>query len=342
MKSPSTIYLVTRTHGMRTHLLTDENFKTMAKSKSLSEIVDQLLRSDYATEIGKLPSEQVDSSKLEMIFLKTLVERFFNLPKNAKGKGREFLESYVARIEIENLKRILRAKHTDAKIDGHKLIPLYREHTLINFPALLKAKDIEEATALLRETPYGSLTRRIDDYKRLGVTIILESYLDSIYFDKVWEKVEKLENKESIKKLVGEEIDLSNLQLILTLKMKEIASRQIEEMAIPISYRLRKTNIRRLAQGRLEDSPEALVGTPYVNTAIEILRKTDPTIELETILSKKLYRNALFALRNSSLEFGYVVAYLMMCEREARNLVTITTALDLGVTEENLLQRLFI
>ncbi|WP_455369187.1 V-type ATPase subunit [[Eubacterium] cellulosolvens] len=342
MKSPSTIYLVTRTHGMRTHLLTDDNFKAMAKSRSLSEIVDLLLRSDYALDIGKLPSEQVDSLKLEMIFLKTLVERFFNLIKNAKGKGREFLENYVARIEVENLKRILRAKHTDAEIEEHKLIPLDRQHTLINFPALIKAKDIDEVASLLRETPYVSLVQRIDDYKRLGLTITLESYLDSIYFDKVWEKVERLESKESIKKLVGEEIDLSNLQLIFTLKMKDIASRQIEEMALPISYRLRKTNIRRLAQGRLEDSPEALVGTPYVNTAIEILRKSDPSVELETILSKKLYNNASFALRNSSLEFGYIIAYLMMCEREARNLVTITTALDLGVTEESLLQRLFI
>lgn len=342
MKSPSTIYLVTRTHGMRTHLLTDDNFKAMAKSRSLSDIVDLLLRSDYAADIGKLPSEQIDSVKLEMIFLKTLVERFFNLTKNAKGKGREFLDNYVARIEVENLKRILRAKHTYAKIEEHKLIPLDREQTLINFPALIKAKDIEEAVSLLRETTYSSLAQRIDDYKRLGLTIILESHLDLIYFDKVWEKVEKLENKESIKKLVGEEIDLRNLQLILTLKMKDIASRQIEEMIMPISYRLRKMNIRRLAQGRLEDAPEALVGTPYVNTTIEILRKSDPAIELETILSKKLYHNASFALRNSSLEFGYIVAYLMMCEREARNLATLTTALDLGVTEENLVQRLFI
>ncbi len=342
MKSPSTIYLVTRTHGMRTHLLTDDNFKAMAKSKNLSDIIDLLLRSDYATEIGKLPSEQIDSLKLEMIFLKTLVERFYNLSKNAKGKGREFLENYISRIEVENLKRILRAKHTNTEIENHKLVPLDREKTLINFPALIKAKDVEETASLLRETPYASLAQRIDDYKRLGLTIILESHLDSIYFDKVWEKVEKIENKDSIKKLVGEEIDLSNLQLILTLKMKNIASRQIEEMAVPISYRLRKTNIRRLAQGRLEDAPEALVGTPYVNTIIEILRKSDPSIELETILSKKLYHNASFALRNSSLEFGYIVAYLMMCERESRNLVTITTGLDLGVTEEILLQRLFI
>jgi V/A-type H+-transporting ATPase subunit C len=342
MKSPSTIYLVTRTHGMRTHLLTDDDFKSMAKSKNLSEIVDQLLRSDYASEIGKIPSEQIDSSRLEMIFLKTLVERFFNLTSNAKGRSREFLENYFARIEIENLKRIIRAKHTNAKIEDHKLIPLDRQHTLINFPALIKSKDIEETTALLRETPYASLAQRIDDYKKLGVTIILESHLDSIYFDKVWEKTEKLEDKKSIKKLVGEEIDLSNLKLILTLKMKEVASRQIEEMSMPISYRLRNMNIKRLAQGRFEDSPEALVGTPYANMTIEILRKTDPTIELETILSRKIYQNALFALRNSALEFGYVVAYLMMCEREARNLVTITAALDLGVPEEKLLQRLFI
>jgi vacuolar-type H+-ATPase subunit C/Vma6 len=206
----------------------------------------------------------------------------------------------------------------------------------------MKAKDIEEVTSLLRETSYASLVQRIDDYKRLRLTIILESHLNSIYFNKVWEKVEKLENKESVKKIVGEEIDLNNLQLILTLKMKDIASRQIEEMTMPISYRLRKSNIRRLAQGRLEDSPEALVGTPYVSTAIEILRKTDPMIELEAIISKKLYQNASCVIKNSSLEFGYIVAYIVMCEREARNLVTIATALDLGITQENLIQRLYI
>jgi len=342
MNSPSTIYLVTRTHGRRTHLLTPESFNAIMKSRSLPEIVDHLLKSDYAGEIGKVPSDEVDSVRLEKIFLEALVERYFAPTRDARGRTKEFLAAYASRIEVENLKRILRAKHAEEKIDEDNLIPLKREHTLLNFPALVKTENIEEAVSLLRETVYASISDRLDAYRRVGLSIVLESYLDSMYFTRLWEKMDGLPDDEGVKWLVGEEADLRNIQLVFTLKIREVASRLIEEMTIPNFYRLSRSALKSLSQGGLTDALEGLAGTTYGPVAQELLKSKEPTIDIETVLSKRLYRDASFALNNMFLELGYVIAYMLLCEREARNLVTITTALDLGISEDDLQKRLLL
>jgi vacuolar-type H+-ATPase subunit C/Vma6 len=149
--------------------------------------------------------------------------------------------------------------------------------------------------------------------------------------------------KEGLKTLVGEEVDLWNLQLILTLKLRDLAPRLIEEMVTPIYYRLNKFKLRRLAQGGLEDVQEILGGTTYDDVAEETLKKSkEPAISLETVISKRLYQDASFALKTLFLESGYVIAYLLLCEREAKNLVTIATALDLKIPEEELQRRLLL
>lgn len=177
----------------------------------------------------------------------------------------------------------------------------------------------------------------------MGSPIVLESLLHRIYFTKLWEKMEGLIEREGLKTLVGEEVDLWNLQLVFTLQLRALAPRLIEEMMIPIYYRLSKFNLRKLAQAGLEDAPEILAGTTYHDVADGIIRRSkEPAISLENVISKRLYQDASSALKNLFLELGYVVAYLLMCEREARNLVTIATALDLKVPEEELQRRLLI
>jgi len=339
MKKPETIYLITRTHGRKTHLLNPEDFNVMARSRSLTEIVTQLLRSDYAVEISKLPSREVDSTRLETIFLKTLVDRYFTVIKDARGKIQEFLRAYAARVEVENLKRILRAKHTGEPIESQNLIPLGREHTIINFPALLKAGDIDETVSLLKETPYATLTSRLDVYKRLGQPIALESYLDRIYFERVLDRMKGLVDGDSLRWLVCQEIDLRNLLLIFTLKLREATPRIIKDMHIPTYYRLRSGVVRRLIHGKFEDAREILAGI-YSEVADELFKKGEEESRVETVISKVLYKYATFALTNFFMELSYVVAYMLLCEREAKNLVAITTAVDLGMPEDVLRSRI--
>jgi len=99
MKPAAIMYLVTRTHGLRTHLIPQRDMQFLAKVKSLREVADNLLKTEYGTEISKLPTKEVDASTLEEIFLKTLVHRFFFITREAQGKVQELLTEYCARFE---------------------------------------------------------------------------------------------------------------------------------------------------------------------------------------------------------------------------------------------------
>ena len=192
MSAAARTYLITRVHGLRTHLITLRDLKLLVRAKTSREVSDNLLRTEYGPEISKLPTKEVDAATLEGIFLKTLVERFYFVPREAQGTMQELLNRYCARFEVENIKRIIRQKHGGETVEEPNLIPLPREYTLVNFPALLNAKDVEEVVSLLRETPYRSLADKLQPYRETGSTMVLEAALDEIYFGKVWKVVSKM------------------------------------------------------------------------------------------------------------------------------------------------------
>jgi vacuolar-type H+-ATPase subunit C/Vma6 len=339
MRRGASIYLVTRTHGLRTHLITPRDMQLLAKAKTLRDVSDGLLKTDYAVEIGQLPTHEQDAATLENIFLKKLVERFFFVRRAARGMMQDLLSRYCARFEVENVKRIVRAKHGGQSAEEPNLIPLQREYSLVNFPALLKAKDVDEVASLLRDTQYHPVLEMLQPYKESGATMILEATLDKIYFSRVWELVEKIHGTKS---LIGEEIDLRNLLTVFSLKTREVSTRVIENATIPLSYALSKTTLRSLLQSRLEDAPNILT-TGYSKLASEAanLLRSGSSSPLEWLFFKQLYGDASSALIRHPLQAGYVIAYLLLCECEAKNLVSIVTGKHLNLREEDISKGLF-
>lgn len=339
MKKGTDNYLVTRIHGLRTHLIPSRDIQVLVNTKDVRGVSENLMKTDYATEIGQLPTQERDAATLERVFLKTLVDRFFFVRRAAQGKMQDLLDRYCARFEVENIKRILRAKHGRSSQEP-SLIPLPRERTLVNFMALAKASGVDEVASLLRDTPYHVLLERLQLYRQSELTLILEAALDNTYFTRLWELVG---NFRDIRDLVGEEIDLRNLLLVLSLKARGTPSRLIEETVIPIYYRLRKITLRSLLQSRLEDAASVLA-MPYSKMASEAtsIISGDSSLPLEWLFFKQLYADAFAFSRTHSLQAGYIVAYLLLCECEARNLVSIVTGKQLGLSEEEVSKRLFV
>ena len=332
-------YLVTRTHGLRTHLMKPTDMQILARAKTLRDVLDSLLKTDYAVEMSQLPTQGRDATTLEDIFLKRLVERFFFVRRAAQGKMQDLLTRYCARFEVENIKRVVRAKHGGQSTEAPNLIPLPREYTLVNFQALLKAKDMDEVASLLRETQYNPILERLQPYKETGATMILEAVLDKIYFSKVWELVSKIHGT---KDLIGEEIDLRNLLTIFSLKTRDISARLIEDATIPLTYALPKTTLQSLLQSRLEEAPNIL-GTRYSKLASEVLNllRSGAPFPMEWVFFKQLYNDASATLMTQPLQAGYVIAYLLQCECEAKDLVSIVTGKQLNMNEEDILKGLF-
>ena len=343
MKPAAIMYIVTRTHGLRTHLIPSRDMQFLAKVKSLREVSDNLLKTEYGAEISKLPTKEIDGSTLEEIFLKTLVKRFFFITREAQGKIKELLTEYCARFEVENIKRIIRAKHGGEIIEEPRLIPLQREYTLVNFPALLNAKDVDEVVALLRETSYRSIAKKLELYREASVTMILEAALDDIHFLRLWELVEKAPDPEGLRGLIGEEIDLTNMLIGISLKARGLSANLIDQALIPVSYKLPLRRLRAFTKGRLEDASSILSTPPYNKLASDAvtLLSGGTSEPLEKVFLKRLYEDASEALKILFLDAGYVIAYLLLCECEARNLITIATGKQLDVSDEQISQNLF-
>jgi vacuolar-type H+-ATPase subunit C/Vma6 len=344
MTSAATTYIVTRTHGLRTHLIPPRDIQLLTKAKNIKEVSDSLLKTEYGAEISKLPTKEVDAAALEEIFLKTLVNRFFFVTREAQGKMQDLLVRYCARFEVENIKRIVRAKHGAEMLEERSLIPLPREYTLVNFPALLKAKDVEEVVALLRETPYRPLAQRLEVYRQAGTSLVFEAALDEIYFTKVWEMAQKITKGKGVRDLVGEEIDLRNLLIVLSLKARDLPSSLIEESLVSSTYRLSESRLHSLIQARFEDAPNIVTTRLYSKLASEVVNaaRGGSGFPLEIAYLKQLYKDASQALRTYFLDAGYIIGYLLCSECEAKNLVMIVTGKQLSLPEEEISRKLFL
>lgn len=333
------IYLVTRVHGLRTHLMTPRDIQGLVKAKALRDVSDSLMKTDYATDLSQLPTQEQDASALEDVFLRKLVQRFFFVSRAAQGHMQDLLTRYCARFEVENIKRILRAKHGGQSAEEPNLIPIPREYSLVNFPALMKAKDLDEVASLLRDTPYHQLLVKLQAYKESGATMVLEAVLDRIYFSKVWELAKKVQGTRG---LVGEEIDLKNLLIAFSLKTREISARLMEEVVIPVSYALPKGTLHSILQSRLEDAPNLLTAR-YSKVASEAANrvKSGSSSPLEWLFFRQLYSDAYTVLTTQPLQAAYIVAYLLLCECEAKNLVSIVNGKQLNLGEEEISKGLF-
>ncbi|MGQ9718867.1 MAG: V-type ATPase subunit [Nitrososphaerales archaeon] len=342
-RSPELIYLITRVHGLRTHLFKPEDISSLSKASDLSVIVEALLKGDYAQDVSGIPFERMNAVSLTEVFYKKLADRFNFLLKMTRGSLGRFFKDYAKRLEVENIKRILRAKHGKEIITEELLVPIPREYTTVNFPAMIVAKDLEESVGILKETIYAPLIDSIELYKKYNTTLVFEGVLESIYFGELWRDVKKLSDNE-VKKRIGKEMDLKNLILILGLKAKNMPAELIEASLIKTYYKLNKRIASSLAKERAESIFDAVTRT-YYRKYLSGLRdeiEKGTISQIEHSVFNSLYHEDLKTMHEKPFKLVFVVSYLSLCEFEARNITTIATGRQLGLSEDKLKSILYL
>ncbi len=344
MRGPSIIYLITRAHGLRTHLLTPAQYTSLVKSKDLQSVIEILLRTDYAEEIGRLPVGRARASDLNRIFEKTLAERVYYLIKVSPRTVRRFLEYYARKFEVENVKRILRVIEGGGERGEVPLIPIPRPYVTVNYQAMLEARDVAEAVELLKETPYSDVIGKLASYRKYGSLLILEGALDNSYYTLLWKSISKVPDRKQIASLVGVEMDLKNIYIIVGLKISGIHPDIIGEVAISEGYKLSPQEITSLVAAKAEGVVDIVARSFYKDlseSVREAIEKEDPRL-LEGAIRRHMYTHVFKCASRYSTGLGYVVSYLQLCEYEARNLTAIALGKELGLPEEKLSELIFL
>ena len=206
-------------------LLSEENFKALAKCSSLQEALGQLKGTDYDVleslyvSTGDLKMGELELFSRELSVLKG-VERHIETPVL------DVVQALEGKYEIENLKQALRLwfdRVIRKRSINERVGYLYRgfiEHS-IDVDRLINQDTLEGLAGELSETPYGAIIAANSEEIQSSLTLFpAEIALDRFYYTLLMEAVEKLSDRDRsiAKRLIIAEIDLENLNWLIRMK----------------------------------------------------------------------------------------------------------------------------
>jgi V/A-type H+/Na+-transporting ATPase subunit C len=344
LKNPTTIYLVARTHGLKRHLLGREGLLRISRAKDLVDMHSLLLQSDYSARLGKISPLKIDASQLEKIFYQTLSQRFYYLLERTSGNTSRMIEAFCMRTEVENLKKVVRAIHANESLNRTLFMPIPRKYQTVNYSALLECHRMSEVFKLLRETPFRDLEEKTTIYERYNNPLVLEAHLDRIYYGTLEKETAKTAGEGRIRYIIGTEIDLRNLSSIMSLRHSRASPELLREIILEYYYRLTRNAVARLIEVPYEEIGKFPFGHPYYELIARALDFADKNMlpQAENIWWQYFYSCVEKESTRNPNSLVYVVGYLYLCLKEARNLTAIATGQQLKVEPDKIQSLLFI
>ncbi len=335
LKSSSYIYLVSRAHGLATHLLKKEEIESLAKTSDLKGFLENVSKGDYVRWLGGLDKESVDAKSLSRIFASVYVDRLVHLTRITSGRFRAFLTEYLGRVEVENLKRVLRAKMGDKPISLEDLLPLPREFETINFSDVVNVKSLDDVSFHLAPSPYREAVDAFPLAKSMGSTYPIELLVENIYFTNTLEAAAKLPSAKSISEVIRNEYAASLVYNVLAMKFLGSPMTVFEKYTGMISKGLGVSP--EFVNDLLRSREDTVVGVirgsrfswlaPYIEEAVE----KGSVVELYRAVKRGFAEYFRSIGRKKPLDMVYVLWYLYSAEYEYINLSTIATAKELGL-----------
>lgn len=245
---------------------------TLLGKKKLDELaeldllhISGLLEGTEYYETYRAISEKADILHIESTLNKNLIETYVKIAGFVPGDAKIFFERYLKRFEIGAIKAVL--------IGVYAGLPPEEIEELLVGPYAEKLKEttlsanVPEVVSKLERSDYGmTLSQALPDFESSGSLLPLQHALDvKLYHD----LIEALITRPSldsavIKKLMGAEIDITNIKLVLRGARYGC---DVSDYLIPYGHEISATRLAELASSAdVERIVNDLEGTPYHNS----------------------------------------------------------------------------
>lgn len=316
---------------MRAELLAPEVMKALVLTKDMGEFLELLSQTPYREEVGE-EKGWVDARELERAFNQSFVRRLERIIRVCPRDLSEFLQTYYyMRLEIHNLKRVLRGKFSKLPIDRIKelLIPL-GPYQSVPFEELLMAEGVGEFTGLLRGTPYAPLKESLVLCEKYDTVWPIEARLNYLYVEAVQGFLSKIPPPDMgrVRGMVELGADVENLLLAINWRgvEKELPP---PESVFQHAYGFSPNILKELIE--CEDLGEAIGGlpSPYAEIFKPVLEEDVALVR--TNLRRHIYEMAERVRVRDDFGFPCIISYLISCEVERGDLVAIAWGKEQGV-----------
>jgi vacuolar-type H+-ATPase subunit C/Vma6 len=300
--------------------------------KDLEAIRCALADSSYSEQISAVPQDILDYSFLETALLQNYAVTIQKLIKFSSGNIKKLLLAFSKKLEISNVKAMLRAFKAQINVDEamKHIIPVGTLDVDRCRGILDAAKSVEDVIRGLTDFEYDVVLKHAVEERGDDLTQ-LEVALDRAVYREILEKSENLTgvDKKIVKDVLGIELDAANVKIILKSKELTFSQETVKDYLMPTAF-------------LDEETLKAVMKAPNLKNMVKrlcmIVEKTHPVYEkvftqmakedtaplsrLETILDKAQLEMSLFVLKEHSRYYniGFVLAFLNLKWAEVKNL----------------------
>jgi vacuolar-type H+-ATPase subunit C/Vma6 len=292
------------------------------------------MKGDYAQLLEKTSAEYPNALHLAKVFRSLLVTRCYHLVGIAPEKCRTFMEAYLERFLVEDMRRILRAKHAGNVVERGSLIPIPKGYDRVGLQALVDAATMEDAVGLLAKSKFA-LGEAMPIYEKYRLVSILEAFLEKTYYDsEVRPTLKGLPGQGTIEDLVATEVDLTDVEKVADLRARKVAVEAVKALAHE-PMRLTPAQLASISATTPESIPQIISKTRYsaLTQPLQDALESGKDESLDHVLRLEVFKRTKAMMVPSSDTFAYVLAYMREAETECNNLVSIGTGKELGLPE---------
>ena len=300
--------------------------------KDLEAIRCALTDSPYQEELSTLPKEKIDSDALEEVLLQNYVKTCKKLVKFSSGDIRKLLLAVLKKVEVSNIKTLLRAAKVQMNIDEamKNIIPLGKLDKDRCRAILKGSKTIDDVVNFLIDLEYDLIMEAVlNEQQKHRDFALLEVALDKMVYRGILQAAEKLKgtDKRIAKIVLGIEIDATNVKIILKCKALMVSQERVRTYLMPTALIDEDTWERAITAPNTKSMIKSLLSATenkfYEKIFNQILKEHDaPLSRLEAILDRASLGMSLFVLKEYTRYYniGFVLAFLNLKWVEVRNL----------------------
>jgi len=339
------IYSGAKVSAWEAKLLHESRMLEFADAPKVSSILAGLDETGYRAYLANIPrDEDVDVVTVEQALNGHMRDSYRELLEVVPEKDKSIVVKLLKKIDLYNLKTVVAAIHN--KVSKEKRLEEMLPSSTMSqerLEMLASAGNFDTLQEFLKDTEYfDAFSASLEKYKEGGLSIVLFT-LDKAYYSSLWADVQdkgrlgfrkKLRNIKEIlakraqrpilKKIIGYEIDATNIKLILRLKHEGATPEEIIYSLILPSYELSEKTLIWMAEAKsVQEAVSGISHTTYgpiLAKALPEFETTGSLFTLEKALDEGQLKMCKWMLITKFFSLAPVLMYIHLKEIEVKNL----------------------
>jgi V/A-type H+/Na+-transporting ATPase subunit C len=333
----------------RSYLLNNTKMRSLTETKDLNDFVSALNDTIYKDELSKI-RPPFSSRKLERVFQESLIQDYIKIIKNSPKTSTPFLRMFLQRLEIENIKILVKGIQAELPFEEKKLRIYFQVEDFLKrrdlFEEASKASDVKMLSETLKKTEYSlAIKEGLLSYEENGTTACLDILLDKIFYERLHDSFSHLpkserryasfyaQNEEAsylfLTLLRGKNLgyDVAWLRTVLPKENLDISPRILDALIEADSF---------------ESALNLVLKTPYGNLFTNGKNHEEIIAAGERAFRNSVFTNALKKRVAEVFNIGLPLAFMIQKETEIHNLNIISLGIETELSPEKIQSKLIL